>query len=104
MGNNGSKSESAPAPEKAQEEAGQKQVIAISTEITRRAKDTTAARTEDGGLAIEYVMLAEGEYQVHRYVCGEEGKKRIMAAATGGLALPGEMPVPAGASGKGPQQ
>lgn len=101
MGKNGSKAESAPAQA---QEGQEKQVIAISTEVVRRAKDTTAARTEDGGLAIEYVVLAEGEYQVHRYVCGEEGKKRIMAAATGGLALPGEMAPPPDPKGEGAQR
>lgn len=83
-----------PAPARGKESEVQQQTIAINTEITRQSKKTMARRTEEGGLLLEFLVMCEGEYQIHRYACGEEGKQSIMDAATGGLAMPGDSPVP----------
>lgn len=83
-------------------EQPQKKVIAVNTEVVRRAHDTTCHPTEDGGLVIEHVVQAEGEYQLHRYIVGEEGKARIReASAESRIVVPDAPPVPADLQGQG---
>jgi len=92
---NGAEPEQSGSPEQPEQPT-----VRISTEITRRPKATMAEKGPDGKLAIEYVVFAEGEWQLHRYIVGTQGRRNILDAELGGLQVPEGAKVPDDLHGK----